>query len=426
MAATAEQMEKIQETLAKILEQNASLVKEVELLKKDNEMLKRNESAKEARIMENKAEWSDAEEAAFKITQKLADVKEELKKDGVAEEFFTEETKIGDLCKLMRDIGGDKSSKETEELAQEMYPQEPFDNNAREEKMNCYFGEENNFTPVAMRRFVERYKTIKKMNTQLRITGWDNKQYRAGKIKLCLKGMAFDYIEFACVMEEEWAEDDEKLLERLQDKFINVQAIEMNILKFEQSVQEPRETIAEFLGRLKRAVREAYDGDSQLELDRKVAWRFVSGLSDKHVRDKLIDGGWMKNRQAAKELDELQRIAEHTKRNEDTSKALNRNSGQIALLEDRSWEGEQDTIASFRSGSSGGRSKTNSTQSSSSREAGSSRVTTPEQLSENFECYYCKTKSHRGGWYHCPKRRKENPNWKPKKMENSKTRKDFQ
>ena len=129
--------------------------------------------------------------------------------------------------------------------------------------MDCFFGEENNVTPVAMRRFVERYNTINKMNIQ-RITGWDSEQYRAGKIKLCLKGTAFDYVEFACNMEEEWAENDILLLERLRDKFVKVQAIEMSILHFEQSVQEPRETIAEFMGRLKRSVRDAYDGDSQV------------------------------------------------------------------------------------------------------------------------------------------------------------------
>ena len=56
---------------------------------------------------------------------------------------------------------------------------------------------------------------------QLQITGWDNTQYRAGKSKLCLKGAAFDYVEFACKMEEEWTENDVLLLEKLQDKLIN-------------------------------------------------------------------------------------------------------------------------------------------------------------------------------------------------------------
>ena len=48
---------------------------------------------------------------------------------------------------------------------------------------------------------------------------------------------------------------------------MKVQAIEMSILHFEQSVQEPRETIAEFMGRLKHSVRDAYDG--LMETDNK-------------------------------------------------------------------------------------------------------------------------------------------------------------
>ena len=260
-----------------------------------------------------------------------------------------------------------------------------------------------------MRRFVERYNTIKKMNIQLRITGWDSEQYRAGKIKLCLKGTAFDYVEFACNMEEEWAENDILLLERLQDKFVKVQAIEMSILHFEQSVQEPRETIAEFMGRLKRSVRDAYDGDSQQELDRKVAWKFVSGLTERNVRDKLLDGGWMRNRQAAKELDELQRVAGQAKRNDETSKEMSRNSGHVAVIEERKWDDNlPETLAAFSSGRIEPRSNVNSpdsgrTSRGSSNGSNSLRGRTSEASSENFECYYCKTKSHRGGWFHCPK-----------------------
>ena len=127
------------------------------------------------------------------------------------------------------------------------------------------------------------------MNMGLKISGWDDPKYRAGKIVLCLKGEAFDYVQFANSVSEPWTDDDESMLGRLKDKFINIQAIEMNILSFEQSVQETRETIDEFMSRLKRGVRDAYDGDDQHELDRKVAWRFVSGLRDRTCRDKILD-----------------------------------------------------------------------------------------------------------------------------------------
>ena len=431
--ATEDQMKKIQDTLDAILKQNASLVKEVEMLKKDNKEMKELKGEKEKRILEKKVVWSELEEAGVDIAQKIRTLKEELEEDGVSEEFFRSECKVGEIVRMFQEIGGIQEKESTTNSGEEPVQMEevmPFSNNAREERMDCFFGEDNNMTPVAMRRFVERYKTIKKMNRQLRITGWDKAGYRAGKIKLSLKGPAFDYVEFACKMEESWTDDDDLLLEKLQDKFIKVQAIEMSILQFEQSVQENREGISEFMGRLKRLVREAYDGDSQQEMDRKVAWRFVSGLTDRNVRDKIIDGGWMRNRQEAKELDELQRIAEQTKRNDEASRAMSKNSGHISLFEDKKcWESELDTIAAFSSSgnTSGSRSKTNSPDSAGSSRGGSSRkVSTPDN-SENFECYYCRTKSHRGGWFHCPKRKKENPAWKPKNNERtSNNRKDFQ
>ena len=214
--ATAEQMEKIQEMLQTIMEQNCNLEKEVEKevekLKKDNEEYKSSRSERDKKIQAQMEEWSDLEEGTFGMIEKLTKLKEGLLQNEVKEEFFTKETKIGELCAMLKEIGGitgdETTTRRGEEPTQEVIPQEPFSNNAREERMDCFFGEENNVTPVAMRRFVERYNTIKKMNIQLRITGWDSEKYRAGKIKLCLKGIAFDYVEFACNMEEEWAEND--------------------------------------------------------------------------------------------------------------------------------------------------------------------------------------------------------------------------
>ena len=62
------------------------------------------------------------------------------------------------------------------------------------------------------------------------------------------------------------------LIEKLKDRYMNVQAIELNILSFEQSKQEGGEEIKDFMTKLQRRVVDAYDGDSQKELDRNVAW----------------------------------------------------------------------------------------------------------------------------------------------------------
>lgn len=430
------QMDEIQATLKAILAQNEKLTKDMALLKKDNEELRKKAEDKDDRIEANVAKWKETEEESFALADKLVDLKEELVKDQVREGFFREETRIEELCRRLEELGEFEESiycrkGVKDEPAQEIHPEERYTSNAKEERMDCYFGEDSSYSAVAMRRFVERYQTVKEMNMRLRITGWDDPRYRAGKIVLCLKGDAFDYVKFASSAKECWAGNDNQMLEKLQDKFINTQAVEMNILHFEQSVQEPKETIGEFMSRLKRSVREAYDGDEQRELDRKVAWRFVSGLSDRKVRDKILDAGWMRNRQEAKELDELQRIAEYAKRNDDTSRAMSKNTAQVSMF-----DVEHDTIASFSNGSSGSRSKTASSESRSSagsNRSGFSSGSRQDSGMDFIECFYCKKKAHRGGWFHCPKRKREDPNWRPKRAEGSRggysltsgSRKDF-
>ena len=192
------------------------------------------------------------------------------------------------------------------------------------------------------------------------------------------------------------------MLAKLQDKFINVQAVEMNILHFEQSFQEPKETLGEYMSRLRRAVSEAYNGDSQQELDRKDTWRFVSGMAEKRIRDKLLESGWMLNRQQAKPLDELEKIAEYTKRSEDASRAMSKNVGPGNIS---AFEGEEGMISAFNRRGSNPRSKTPSLESKGSNSSQGSRQSSGSDLpSDNLQCYYCK-QSHRGGWFYCAKRK---------------------
>ena len=70
-----------------------------------------------------------------------------------------------------------------------------------------------------------------------RLTGWDSAEYRAGKLKLCLRGDAFDYLSLSSSMCEAWTFDDEQMIARLKDK-----AIELNILNFERCTQDGKET----------------------------------------------------------------------------------------------------------------------------------------------------------------------------------------
>ena len=69
--------------------------------------------------------------------------------------------------------------------------------------------------------------------------------------------------------------------------------------------------------RLRRLVKEAYDGDNQPELDKRVPWKFVSGVQDKQITKKLMETGWMLDKRHAKPLEELLKLAEVTKQTDD-------------------------------------------------------------------------------------------------------------
>ena len=408
------QIDEILASLKALTTTNQTLVQEVAELKKDNIELKKKGESRVSRVEANKAAFEERGQEVLELLRRMETLKDTLLEDNVEEEYFSGNG-LSEICEVAEKLHNQEirkdaylSRKVKQEPVHALIPEERFKGTAKEERMECYFGEDGNYSSVAMRRFAERYETVREMNVQLKIAGWDDPTYRAGKITLCLKGDAFDFVKFAKASHEEWASRDDSLLAKLQDKFINIQAVEMNILHFEQSVQEPKESVGEYMSRLRRAVREAYDGDAQSELDRKVAWRFVSGVSEKRVRDKILESGWMQNRREAKPLEELEKIAEYTKRSEDASKAMSRSSGMgnVAAFQ------EEDMIVSAFNRRNSYRSKTPSAESkgsSGSKGSGSSSSDLPLDFAL---CWYCK-QSHRGGWFYCSKRKKESPGWKP-------------
>lgn len=303
------------------------------------------------------------------------------------------------------------STKVKQEPVEEEVLGTPYDAMGKEERIDLSFGHDGDYSAVSMRRFIERYKVVKELNMRARLRGWDSPSYRAGKLTLCLQGEAFDYVSFASSMLNPWTSNDELLVSKLKDKFTNVQAIELNILGFEKSIQEPRETISDYMTRLQMTVKEAYDGDSQLDLDRRVAWKFVSGLGDERIKRKLLEGGWMKSRQEAKPLEDLLKVADIAKKTDDAVKAMGKETGSINAAQEYSvsaWEQKSSSHAGDRRKQSSGESG-RSNRSSSSRGSGESSDGLPLEF---LECFYCK-KKHRGGWFHCAVRKKEDPTWRP-------------
>jgi len=420
MTSTKEQLAEIQNSLKLLLDQNTMMAGKIEALEKENQAMKNAANETRVRIEENLSKWKDLNGNAEELFKDMTGVLEKLYNDGVDDNFILDGVvKLSEFTQLEAVINPKCSDQEDtkapaikQEVAEEDPPEAeggPFDSVGREEKIDMFFGRDGDYTALSMRRFIERYKVVKELNMRSRLRGWDSASYRAGKIKLYLMGDAFDYVSFADSICEEWTKSDSMMIEKLRDKFTNLNAVELNILEFEKSLQEPKESISDYLSRLRRSVKDAYDGDSQRELDRKVAWKFVSGINDEKVRRKLLEGGWMKTRQEAKPLEDLLKIAEIAKKTDDAARALGKScTVGMAHLQ------EYGAVAAWDR--YGDRSKKSSNESSSSRSSGGSGRTgsysSSELPMEFLECFYCKQK-HRGGWFYCSLRKKENPKWKP-------------
>ena len=308
-AMSQEQMKSIQDSLALLLSQNKLMSEKIDTLERENKEMRNSAMDAQARVEGNKTKWVEINAEASELFQKMAEIRADLKRDKVDDKFIEENSapidSIKNLPELWRSADGSQKIPVKREPSDLPTPGTPFDSIGKEERIDVVFGRDGDYTALSMRRFIERCKVVKEFNMRAQLRGWDSPSYRAGKLKLCLMGDAFDYVSFASSIYEKWAEDDEAMIERLKEKFTNIHAIELNILEFERSSQEPRESISDYMSRLRRSVKDAYDGDLQRELDRKVAWKFVSGLSDERVRRKLLEDGWMKTRQETKPLEDL-------------------------------------------------------------------------------------------------------------------------
>ena len=103
----------------------------------------------------------------------------------------------------------------------------------------------------------------------------------------------------------------------------------------------------------------------------------------------------MKSRREAKPLEELLKVAEIAKQTEEAVKAMKPENGAVSMLYDD--RDGQICVNRFRQPSS---------DSSTSRNSGSSNSS--GMALEFLLCFYC-NKKHRGGWFYCEKRKKENP-----------------
>ena len=423
------QLQQMRASIERLVTANETLINQVNSQEQKIQQLKKESEDKEEKLNEEKTAWLTLNTKTGELLVELKAQREEIVNAGGTEDYlkettvFREEGAFDGLWDLMPDGATAEPAarpgpwiKQEHVMKEITTPQEPFMNTGREEKLDLSFG--NECTGKALRRFMDKYRVVKQLNVAAGLTGWDQPEYRANKLKLALQGEAFDYVSFESTMpNRKWKTDDEEILVKLQDRYQKIQAVELHILEYEKSAQEPKEPLSEFLSRIQRLAADAYDGDSEPELVRKLAWRFVTGIRSESIRKKLMEFGWMKTRREAKPLDELLKVAEIAKMTEEAVKSTGpeRNCSVNAFQSE-----EIDTINAARFD----RRKNQSSDSSKSQYSRSSSGGSSESP-RYYKCYYCQER-HEGGWQSCAVRKKNDPNWRPTRSGTSKGKKDFQ
>ena len=245
------------------MKQNQEMNNKIEQLQKENQTIQQNQAVTRERLSKNLKSLQDANASVKDTLGQMLMLKEELVSDGwdqykEVDWFFNNK----DFRMLMMAVSMKTDQDESVEVTDtsESMEEDLFDNVGREEKLDLVFGLDGDLSAKSLRRFIEKFKVVKKLNMSAKLRGWDSKEYRADKLKLSLHGDAFDYISFEDSMSKDWTRDDEAIITKLKDRYLNVQAIEMNILKFEKSMQEGKELLNEYLARLQQLVKDAYEG----------------------------------------------------------------------------------------------------------------------------------------------------------------------
>ena len=118
---------------------------------------------------------------------------------------------------------------------------EVFDVRAPEEKMT--FGGDQNCSASHFRQFIEHYKLIRMVNMRKRLTNWDDPSYRAAKLRIALNGAPAEFIEEKSSMLKDWTENDNEIMRRLKERYIDTESIELRIMEAEEVSQQKDEAV---------------------------------------------------------------------------------------------------------------------------------------------------------------------------------------
>lgn len=265
----------------------------------------------------------------------------------------------------------------------------------KEKQLSKSFGVDTSAT--ALLEFLDHYKLCVEMNQTKKIPGWGDAAYRAKELRFQLQGEVAVYVRQEETMGQDWVEDDNKIIDKLKERWLNRDCIELDIIDFEEARQGEYETLAQFMQRLKGLGQRAFGEFDAQGMHQRIIWRFLDGVRDRDIRSEIIRGRWMKDRKTPKPYDEVLKIAENAK-----------------LL-------KVAANATGHSGSGSGNSKANAINVGAVTRGAARKTRGFVQRGErgaqppaprSFDCFYCNQR-HSGGWRGCEKRKREDPNWEP-------------
>ena len=222
---------------------------------------------------------------------------------------------------------------------------------------------------------------------------WDDPSYRAEKLKLALRGPPAKYIAGENSRAKEWTTDDELIIKKLEERYILKDATELKIIDAENISQDEREPLPEYMTRVQALIEEAYEGEPQAVIQKRVAWKFLSGIKNKEIRTTVIKEKWMKDKLEAKSPEELLQIAEVARMNMAVA-------GATGTSKPSGSDKQEGLLGNFNNSKN------------------------PRRARDQLKCLYCK-RFHPGGWETCFKRLRVDPDWKPSsKTDSQKSKKE--
>ena len=286
---------------------------------------------------------------------------------------------------------------------------------AKEKALSLTFGD-GECSANSLRLFIEHFNIARTQNMAKQVGGWDEAEFRANELRFQLRGDPALWLAQECAMLKTWTRNDDEIIAKLKDRYMGTQSTELNIIAFEELSQNANETLAHFMTRCQQKGYEAFgELNEPLGTQQRIVWKFLSGVRDPQVRQAVIREKWMKSPTETKSFEEVLKIAETAKMNNLATLATGPGSGNEPRVKVAAASRVQDRRTNNKSRTPYSSSESGRSSNASSNRSDRSVSSSP--LGGNFNCHYCNTTSHYGGWKMCEKRKAENPNWTPKDKE---------